>query len=289
MKWMELREEEFEEAVQRSGGLCVVPVGCFEMHGEHLPVGTDVYEAVAVAEKAAEMEDVVIFPAFEFGDVAGLVEWRGGVNLDPVLRLQLLENYCTEIARAGFDKILLLNYHGGNPAFLNYFTNMLQHKKYDFNVLSCFPVPLFVDEVYPTLLEKGEDFYPELQPEDVAVIKQFVEEKHLDGHGGLLETCLMLAIRPDLVKMDCIGKVSGLPTKEATPFYKAGLQGGPFWYLDFPNGGFCGTDPVGATTRIGKLMLRLSAEKAVKAIRAFKENADVLKQHRDKKNTFYKN
>ena len=289
MNWMELREEEFEEAVQRSGGLCVVPVGCFEMHGQHLPVGTDVYEAVAVAEKAAEMEDVVIFPAFEFGDVAGLVEWRGGVNLDPVLRLQLLENYCTEIARAGFDKILLLNYHGGNPAFLNYFTNMLQHKKYDFNVLSCFPVPLFVEEVYPTLLEKGEDFYPELQPEDVAVIKQFVEEKHLDGHGGLLETCLMMAIRPDLVKLDRLGKVSGLPTGEATPFYKAGLQGGPFWYLDFPNGGFCGTDPVGATTRIGKLMLRLSAEKAVKAIRAFKENADVLKQHRDKKNTFYKN
>ncbi len=27
MNWMELREEEFEEAVQRSGGLCVVPVG----------------------------------------------------------------------------------------------------------------------------------------------------------------------------------------------------------------------------------------------------------------------
>ena len=145
MNWMELREEEFEEAVQRSGGLCVVPVGCFEMHGEHLPVGTDVYEAVAVAEKAAEMEDVVIFPAFEFGDVAGLVEWRGGVNLDSV------------------------------------------------------------------------------------------------------------------------------------------------WYLDFPSGGFCGTAPVGATERIGKLMLRLSAEKAVKAIRAFKENADVLKQHRDKKNSFYSN
>ena len=74
MKWMELREEEFEEAVQRSGGLCVVPVGCFEMHGQHLPVGTDVYEAVAVAEKAAEMEDVVIFPAFEFGDVARPLE-----------------------------------------------------------------------------------------------------------------------------------------------------------------------------------------------------------------------
>ena len=38
-----------------------------------------------------EFEDAVVFPAFEFGDVSGLVEWRGGVNLDPVLRLQLLK------------------------------------------------------------------------------------------------------------------------------------------------------------------------------------------------------
>lgn len=288
IKWMELREEEFKGALEKSGGLCIIPVGCFEMHGEHLPVGTDVYEAVAVAELAASMEDAVVFPAFEFGDVSGLVEWQGGINIDPVLRLQLLENYCSEIARHGFDKILLLNYHGGNPPFLNYFANMMAHKKHDYTVLSCFPVPLFVEEVYPTLKDKGEDFYPELLPEDVAVIKQFVEDKHLDGHGGLLETCLMLAIRPDLVKMDCIGKVSGLSTGKAKPFYEAGLQSGPFWYLDFPNGGFCGTDPVGATARIGQMMLRLSAEKAVKAMRAFKENGDLLKKHLDKKNSFFK-
>jgi len=111
----------------------------------------------------------------------------------------------------------------------------------------------------------------------------------LMGHSGSGKTSLAEAMLYLTGGSDRLGKVSGLPTGEAAPFYEAGLQGGPFWYLDFPNGGFCGTDPVGATTRIGKLMLRLSAEKAVKAIRAFKENADVLKQHRDKKNTFYKN
>ena len=93
MNWAELREEEFEEAAKKADGLCVIPVGCFEMHGEHLPVGTDVYEAVAVAELAATMEEVVVFPAFEFGDVAGLVEKKGAINLDPELRLRLLENY----------------------------------------------------------------------------------------------------------------------------------------------------------------------------------------------------
>ena len=41
MLWENLREEEFYDAIEASGGVCVVPVGCLEKHGQHLPVGTD--------------------------------------------------------------------------------------------------------------------------------------------------------------------------------------------------------------------------------------------------------
>lgn len=289
MFWKDLCEKEFEDAVKKSDGLCVIPVGCFEMHGQHLPVGTDVYEAEAVAAELARIEDVVVFPAFEFGDVAGLVDFKGGVNLDPVLRLQLLENYCEEIARHGFDKILLLNYHGGNPAFLTYFMNMLEQKPRTFTALSCFPVPLFVEEIWPTIKEKGANVYPELSPEDVETIRDHVENGKLDGHGGLLETALMLAIRPDLVKLENLGEVSGLPTHAPDEMAAAGLQSTAFWYLSFPNGGFCGHDPVGATARIGKLLLRLSAEKAATAARAFKKNNALFIARRDKKRPYYTN
>ena len=47
MLWENLREEEFDDAIERSGGLCVVPIGCLEKHGEHLPVGSDYYIAKA--------------------------------------------------------------------------------------------------------------------------------------------------------------------------------------------------------------------------------------------------
>ena len=287
MIWAELREEEFEGAVKKAGGLCIIPVGCYEMHGEHLPVGTDVYEAVAVAELAATLEDAVVFPAFEFGDINGLVEWKGGINLDPALRLKLLENYCSEIARCGFDKILLLNFHGGNPPFLSYFMNSMEQKALDYSILSCFPVPLFVDEVYPTLKEKGMEAYPELTAEDVEIIREFVEGKQIDGHGGLLETAMMLAIRPDLVKMDRLGAVDGHFTHEADPFHKAGLQSTNLWYLDFPNS-YCGDDPHRANERIGKMMLRLAAEKAARCARVFKENDGVLKARRERKRPFYR-
>ena len=41
MKWEYLREEEFDGAIEKSGGLCVLPIGCVEKHGQHLPVGCD--------------------------------------------------------------------------------------------------------------------------------------------------------------------------------------------------------------------------------------------------------
>ena len=41
MLWENLREEEFTQAIEKSGRLCVMPVGCLEMHGQHLPLNTD--------------------------------------------------------------------------------------------------------------------------------------------------------------------------------------------------------------------------------------------------------
>ena len=72
MIWYDLREEEFEGALERSGGLCVIPLGCTEKHGQHLPVGTDYYETLNIVKRAAELEDVVILPVEAWlGEVSG--------------------------------------------------------------------------------------------------------------------------------------------------------------------------------------------------------------------------
>jgi len=286
LKWAELREEEFEDAVKASDGLCIIPVGCYEMHGQHLPVRTDVYEAEAIAEAAAGLETAVVFPAFEFGAVAGLVEWKGAVRLDPHLMLDLLENYCTEIARTGFDKILLLNYHGGNVGFLRYFTDMLACKPRNFSAISFFPSTP-IPTIYDAVQRNGLAAYPEITEEDVDVMREFVEAEHVSGHGCMVETCLMLHIRPDLVRMDRLGTVSGLPTHKGDRFSEAGM-GITGWCLNFPNS-YCATDPVRATARIGKLILRLSAEQVAKAARVFKEENRHLVEERERKRPYYPN
>ena len=50
MLWENLREEEFEGAIEKSNGVCIVPVGCLEKHGQHLPVGTDVIHVTEIAK-----------------------------------------------------------------------------------------------------------------------------------------------------------------------------------------------------------------------------------------------
>jgi creatinine amidohydrolase len=287
IKWAELREEEFEDAVKKSDGLCLVPVGCFEMHGQHLPVRTDVYQAEAIAEAAAKLETAVVFPAFEFGAVSSLVEWRGAVRLDPHLMLDLLENYCTEIARNGFDKIMLVNYHGGNTGFLGYFSSMLGHKHRDFSVITVFPHAHIHDEMLPNVEKHGLSYYPDLTEEDLDVMRDYVYNQHVGGHGCMLETCVMLYIHPELVRMDRLGTVSGLPTHKGDRFVEAGVVV-PGWCLNFPNS-YCATDPVRATARLGKVMLDILAEKVAKAARVFKEDNKYLVEQREKKRPHYPN
>ena len=130
MFWENLAEFEFEDAIKKCGGVCVIPLGCLEKHGQHLPMGTDTFIANDTVAMAAEMEEVMIFPtAMWLGDVSGFKvvnppesqKMRGCIALSPELLLMTLEELCDEISRNGFKKIVILNTHGGNVMLLNYF------------------------------------------------------------------------------------------------------------------------------------------------------------------------
>ena len=108
MKWEYLREEEFENAIEKSKGLCVLPVGCMEKHGQHLPVGTDSILAEEIVNRAADREPVCVFPTIHFGEKTGAGEFKGTVMLSVELRQRLLAEVCGEICRNGFKKYLFL-------------------------------------------------------------------------------------------------------------------------------------------------------------------------------------
>ena len=61
MTWREVQER------LREFPVVIVPIGSTEQHGYHLPIGTDVYLAEALAEKTAEKTGALVYPSIHFG------------------------------------------------------------------------------------------------------------------------------------------------------------------------------------------------------------------------------
>lgn len=254
MRWETLREEEFEEAIRISNKVCVVPVGCLEMHGEHLPVGTDTFEASYVCNKAAEIEPVMVFPAITFGNVPFLTKSKGAIRLTVELMQALLTQICAEIARNGFKKILLVNGHGGNPALLQNFVSSTQHAKKDYVVMCREDYNYGIPEIVRDL-DEGKVF-PELTSDDVALLRDFIASGKSDGHAGMDETCTSLVVDPELVKLDRIYAADGIPTGRTDYLRGTGILNGSarFWVVEHPDQ-YGGHPPVGANARIGKVIM----------------------------------
>jgi creatinine amidohydrolase len=132
MQWEKLNTKDFIEAVKTTGGVCVIPAGSIERHGDHMPLGTDYLVAHRVCALAAEREPAMVFPGFYLAQVCESMASRGTVALDPALIMQVVRNLFEEIVRNGFHKILLVNGHGGNEPMWNLmaFSDMRQPRDY---------------------------------------------------------------------------------------------------------------------------------------------------------------
>jgi hypothetical protein len=53
VKWEELIAPKFVQAVEQSGGVCIIPLGVYEKHGIHLPLGE--LQIQSRADKVAEL------------------------------------------------------------------------------------------------------------------------------------------------------------------------------------------------------------------------------------------
>ena len=63
-------------------------------------------------------EPAVVFPPFYFGQIYEARCFPGTITVKPTLLLELFQGVLDEIGRNGFRKIILLNAHGGNTAWL---------------------------------------------------------------------------------------------------------------------------------------------------------------------------
>lgn len=165
--------------------IAVLPLGATEQHGPHLPFETDSLIAEAVVERLiARLPDsapVVFLPVEEVGYSPEHMHVEGTETLTWNEAVRHWIGIGEQARRSGIRKFVMLNAHGGNSPLMTIVATELRTR---FDMLA----------VATSWSRFG-------LPDGVMSPK----EKHLDIHGGLIETSVMLAIHPDLVEMDKAG------------------------------------------------------------------------------------
>ncbi len=172
MNLTDARDEEAREALRRGGRIrAILPIGSLEQHGKHLPLGTDSIIAERIAAIVAERTSALLLPCIYYG-ISYEHEPLFNVSISAQTLCMLVGDVCRSLVNMGVKSIIILNAHYGNEYALLSCTKELAEAYRDGGVLIySITYSLFIDRM---------------------------------DHAGENETSLMLAIRPDLVRMDLI-------------------------------------------------------------------------------------
>lgn len=98
----------------------IIPVGSFEAHGKHCPLGTDI---LIPAQLCADLEsrignEIIIAPAINYGYTPLLSAFDGTVSISAELLIDLYTQVAREFVKWGAKNIVFMNGHGGNIPML---------------------------------------------------------------------------------------------------------------------------------------------------------------------------
>ena len=170
---MHLTEATWTEAARLETELAVLPVGSTEQHGPHAPLGTDALAAEAIAREGVDRADreVAVAPPVPVGVAEEHRHFAGTLWVAPDTFRAYVRETVASLAHHGWDRVVVVNGHGGNVAPLREACARLTRDE------AAYAVPFtWFDAIDTDDLERGM------------------------GHGGPVETSLVRHLRPDLVE-----------------------------------------------------------------------------------------
>ena len=227
---MDLTAATWTDVAAANTDLAVLPVGSTEQHGPHAPLGTDRLTARAVADRAAAVyedthdREVVLAPTVPVGIAEEHRGFAGTLWVAPDTFRQYVREVAASLAFHGFDRIVLVNGHGGNVGALREVAETIT--RHD----AAYTVPFtWFDAI-------GADGM---------------------GHGGPVETAMLRAIHPDLVREELIAEAR----EGASERWGEWVSGTNLSYdsADFTDNGVVGDPGEGTEERGAELLERATA------------------------------
>jgi creatinine amidohydrolase len=224
-----ITDREFRSSIKKTS-LAIIPVGSLEQHGEHLPVSTDSIIVDYIARRTAEQLRSFVLPVIPYG-VSYEHKPMFNVSLSNSTLSSVMCDICSSLSENGIKTIIILNGHHGNTGALQYIGQILDGK------ISTSSTVYAIN--YWHLLQSDFD------------------------HAGYVETSLVLAISPELVKMKKAKPNSKSLLKSKVAY--SSITTSPGALPRITGNGVWG-DPRNATARKGKQFLHEIIKKLIQTI-----------------------
>lgn len=113
MKGLKLQEMKWQDVKSylKTDDRIILPVGSTEQHGHWLPLGTDTFAALCLAEDAGEETGVIIAPPIWFGWSPHHMALPGTISIRAEILIELLYDEIESLAKHGFKKFIAINGH----------------------------------------------------------------------------------------------------------------------------------------------------------------------------------
>ena len=183
MRFAELTSPELR-SVSRQRSLVLAPIAACEQHSLHLPTFTDTILVTAVAEGVEQRlpDRVLLLPTLWLGASAHHLRFGATLSAEVDTHTDILCDLLTPLLDDGYQRVLLLNGHGGNIDTMHVALRRLQGR-------------------YPERQMTAASYW-ELAEQELARLAE--GPRKVMGHACEFETSMVLALRPELVKRDQI-------------------------------------------------------------------------------------
>lgn len=177
MTWPEIKAE------MESG--CKTVVVCFgshEQHGPHLPLGTDAFFGDRIGEGLARRLNAFLAPVFRVGCSQHHMGFPGTITLTAETFQKVVLDTTRSLSRHGYESIILIPTHGGNFKPLEDAVADMESME-GCTVMTFTDLKGMIDVMYQSSAKHG------------------IPKGQAGIHAGEWETSLMLALKPNLVKL----------------------------------------------------------------------------------------